>query len=234
MYERLEYMKYTTLLFDLDDTILDFTKGEQIALTLLFEEMNVENVQDIIDEYVVLNKSLWKEIEKGTLNRDYVLNNRFSMLFDKFGKQVDGEKVEERYRHYLDLQHEFIEGAQEILEDLCKLYKIYIITNGVSKTQLKRIRDTKLEEIFTDIFVSEDIGFQKPAKEYFEAVINKIPDFNLRKTLIIGDSLTADIAGGIQNDIDTCWLNLNKVENLTDIKPTYEIYKLSDLYKILK
>jgi 2-haloacid dehalogenase len=82
--------------------------------------------------------------------------------------------------------------------------------------------------------VSEDIGFQKPAKEYFDAVIKKIPDFNLRKTLIIGDSLTADIAGGLQNNIDTCWINLNKVENLTDIKPTYEIYKLSDLYEILK
>lgn len=227
-------MKYTTLLFDLDDTILDFTKGEQIALTLLLEEMNVENIQDVIAEYVVLNKSLWKEIEKGTLNRDYVLNNRFSMLFDQYGKKVDGEKVEERYRYYLDLQHDFIEGAQEILKDLHKLYNIYIITNGVSKTQLKRIKDANLEEIFTDIFVSEDIGFQKPAKEYFEAVIKKIPDFNLRKTLIIGDSLTADIAGGIQNNIDTCWINLNKVENLTDIKPTFEIYKLSDLYELLK
>lgn len=227
-------MKYTTLLFDLDDTILDFTKGEHIALTLLFEEMNIENVQNVIDEYVVLNKSLWKEIEKGTLHRDYVLNNRFSMLFDKLGKQVDGERVEERYRHYLDLQHEFIEGAQEILNDLSKLYNIYIITNGVSKTQLKRIKDTKLDGIFTDIFVSEDIGFQKPAKEYFDAVIKKIPNFNLRKTLIIGDSLTADIAGGLRNNIDTCWINLNKVENLTDIKPTYEIYKLSDLYEILK
>ncbi len=156
------------------------------------------------------------------------------MLFERFGMQVDGEKIEERYRHYLDLQHEFIEGAHEILKNLCKLYKIYIITNGVSKTQLKRIKDTKLEGIFTDIFVSEDIGFQKPAKEYFDAVIKKIPDFNLRKTLIIGDSLTADIAGGLQNNIDTCWINLNKVENLTDIKPTYEIYKLSDLYEILK
>lgn len=227
-------MKYTTLLFDLDDTILDFTKGEKIALTLLFEEMKIENIKDVINEYVMLNKSLWKEIEKGTLTRDYVLNNRFAMLFDKYSKKVDGVKVEERYRHYLDLQHEMIDGAEEILKDLCKLCKIYIITNGVSKTQFRRIKDSKLEEIFADIFISEDIGYQKPANKYFEAVIKKIPDFNLRKTLIIGDSLTADILGGIQNDIDTCWFNLNKIENLTDIKPTYEIFKLSDLYEILK
>lgn len=227
-------MKYTTLLFDLDDTILDFTKGEQIALTSLFEEMKVENIKEVINEYVLLNKSLWKEIEKGTLTRDYVLNNRFSMLFNKYNKLVDGEKFEKRYRHFLDLQHELIDGAEEILKDLCKTCKIYIITNGVSKTQLKRIKDSKLEEIFTDIFVSEDIGYQKPAKEYFEAVIKKIPDFNLRKTLIIGDSLTADILGGMQNNIDTCWFNLNKSKNLTHIKPTYEIFKFSDLYEVLK
>ena len=197
-------MKYTTLLFDLDDTILDFTKGEQIALNLLFEEMKIDNIKDVINEYVMLNKSLWKEIEKGTLTRDYVLNNRFAMLFNKYNQKVDGVKVEERYRHYLDLQHEMIDGAGEVLKDLCNLCKIYIITNGVSKTQFRRIKDSKIEEIFTDIFISEDIGYQKPAKEYFEAVIKKIPGFNLRKTLIIGDSLTADILGGTQNDIDTC------------------------------
>lgn len=226
-------MKYNTLLFDLDDTILNFTKGEQIALNLLLKEMNVENAQDVINEYVTLNKSLWKEIEKGNLSRDFVLNNRFSMLFEKYSKQVDGEKVEKRYRHYLDLQHELIDGAEEILKDLCKNCKIYIITNGVSNTQLKRIRDSKLEKVFTDIFVSEDIGYQKPAKEYFDTVIKKIPDFNLRNTLIIGDSLTADILGGIQNNIDTCWFNLYKTENLTNIKPTYEIFKLRELYEIL-
>jgi 2-haloacid dehalogenase len=226
--------KYDVLLFDLDDTILDFKKGEQAALTSLFKEMNVENIQKTIDDYIVLNKSLWNEMEKGTVTREYVLNNRFSMLFNSYDKIVDGEQVELRYRYYLDLQHDYIEGAHDILKDLCKDYKIYIITNGVSTTQLKRIKDSKLEHCFINVFVSEDIGYQKPAKEYFEAVTNKIPDINIRRTLIIGDSLTADIKGGIVSEIDTCWFNPHKIDNLTDIKPNYEIHKLSDLYQIIK
>lgn len=225
--------KYNTLLFDLDDTILDFTKGEKVALTALFEEMNMSNVQDIIDDYVVLNKSLWRELEKGKVTRDYVLNNRFSMLFNKYNKHVDGEEIEKKYRYYLDLQHEYIDGAEEILKDLCKDYKLFIITNGVSNTQFKRIKDANIERCFTEIFVSEDIGYQKPAKEFFDAILKKINDFDLRKTLIIGDSLTADIGGGISAGIDTCWFNPNRIENLTDIKPTYEINKITDLYDIL-
>ncbi len=227
-------MKYNTLLFDLDDTILDFTKGEKKALTGLFKEMQVKDVQKAMDDYVVLNKSLWNELEKGNVTRDYVLNTRFSMLFKKYNIDVDGDQVEKRYRHYLNLQHDYIDGAEEILRDLCKNYKLYIITNGVSDTQFKRIRDANLEQCFENVFVSEDIGYQKPAAEYFKAVINKIPGFDLRKTLIIGDSLTADIAGGARLNIPTCWFNPQNVENYTDAKPIYEIHKLSDLYEILK
>lgn len=227
-------MKYNTLLFDLDDTILDFTKGEKKALTALFNEMQLKNVPNAMDDYVILNKYLWNELEKGNVTRDYILNTRFSMLFKKYNRDVDGEEVEKRYRQYLNLQHDCIEGAEEILRDLCKNYKLYIITNGVSDTQYKRIRDANLEQCFENVFVSEDIGYQKPAAEYFKAVINKIPGFDLRKTLIIGDSLTADIDGGTRINIHTCWFNPQNVENHTDVKPTYEIHKLNDLYEILK
>lgn len=226
-------MNYTTLLFDLDDTILNFSRGEQAALVSLFKEMNVENVQEIIDEYVLLNKSLWREIEKGSLSRDYVLNKRFSLLFEKFDRKVDGVQVENRYRYFLEMQHELIEGAEEVLRKLHETHKIYIITNGVFKTQIKRIKDSKLEGIFDGIFVSEEIGYQKPVKEYFEVVMRKIPEFNLRKTLIIGDSLTADVLGGTQNNIDTCWFNLKKEQNHTKIKPKYEINSLREIYEII-
>ncbi len=105
--------KYNTLLFDLDDTILDFTKGEKAALTALFEEMKVENVQDAMKDYAVINKSLWNDMENGKIGRDYVLNNRFSILFKKYNIDVDGKEIEKRYRHYLDLQHEYMDGAEE-------------------------------------------------------------------------------------------------------------------------
>lgn len=232
--ERLKMKKYSTLLFDLDDTILDFTNGEQVALTKLFEEMNINDVQMVINDYVVLNKSLWNNLEKGLLERDYLLNHRFSMLFKKYNIEVDGEEIEKKYRNYLDMQHDCIDGAKELLNNLFKEYKIYLITNGVSKTQLKRIKDANLEHYFTEVFVSENIGYQKPAIEYFNAISKKIRDFELGKSLIIGDSLTADITGGISAGIDTCWFNPRHIENLTEIKPTYEINKLNELYKILK
>lgn len=226
--------KYNTLLFDLDDTILDFAKGEKAALTALFEEMKVENVQDVMNDYAVINKSLWNDLEKGRVGRDYVLNNRFFMLFKKYNMEVDGKEVEDRYRSYLDLQHEYIDGAEEILKNLCKDYKLYLITNGVSKTQFKRIKDAKLERCFEEVFVSEDIGYQKPAEEFFEAVMKKVPDFELKKALVIGDSLTADIKGGIMSGIDTCWFNPGKIKNHTGIKPDYEINNLYEIYDVLQ
>ncbi len=225
--------KYNILLFDLDDTILDFTKGEKAALSELFEEMHVESVTDFMSDYAVINKSLWTDMENGKIERDYILNNRFYMLFKKHGTEVDGKEIEKKYRYYLDLQHEYIDGAEEILKDLCRDCRVYLITNGVSATQFKRIRDAKLEGSFKEVFVSEDIGYQKPAKEFFEAAIKKIPDFELKKALVIGDSLTADIKGGISAGIDTCWFNPNKIENLTDIKPDYEISSLLEIYNVL-
>lgn len=225
--------KYNILLFDLDDTILDFTKGEKSALAALFEDMKVESVQDFMNDYAVINKSLWNDMEDGKIERDYILNNRFYMLFKKHGAEVDGKEIEKKYRYYLDLQHEYIDGAEEILKDLCRDCRVYLITNGVSATQFKRIKDSKLEGSFKEVFVSEDIGYQKPAKEFFEAAIKKIPDFELKKALVIGDSLTADIKGGISAGIDTCWFNPNKIKNFTDIKPDYEISSLREIYNVL-
>jgi 2-haloacid dehalogenase len=131
------------------------------------------------------------------------------------------------------LQHDCIDGAVELLNSLQSKYQLYIITNGVSKTQYKRLHDAKLDQYFKKIFVSEDIGYQKPMKEYFEAIIQRIPNFDFKTTLIIGDSLTADILGGSQMNIDTCWFNPGMKENDTDIKPAYEIYQLCDFNKVL-
>lgn len=187
----------------------------------------------MMNEYKELNKSLWQDLEKGKVSRDYVLNNRFSLLFGRYNRTVDGIKVESRYRYYLDLQHDCIEGADELLKNLNNEYRLYVISNGVSNTQYKRLRDSNLEQYFQKIFISEDIGFGKPMKDFFVAVMKQIPEFDLKNTLIIGDSLTADILGGTVMDMDTCWFNPHNKVNETTIIPKYEINRLSDLYKIL-
>ncbi len=226
--------KYNTLLFDVDDTILDFKKGEHQALNDLFTELQINDIEKIINDFKFINSGLWKDLENGLVTRDYVLNERFTILFKKYNKLVDGKEIEKRYRYHLNMQHEPIPGAYDLLESLYKKYSLYIITNGVSETQRKRLSDSKLYKYFDGLFISEEIGFEKPSKEFFNAVATRVQDFNIESTLVIGDSLTADILGGANYNMDTCWFNPQMKKNTTKIEPTYEIYNLMDLINILK
>lgn len=225
---------YQTLLFDVDDTLLDFAAAERVALRSLFEEQQIPLTTEIEAHYKEINQGLWKSFEDGKLDRDEVVNTRFSILFKKYGQEVDGVLLEKSYRSYLEEGNQLVNGALELITDLQKQYDLYIVTNGVSKTQYKRLRNSGLHPLFKDIFVSEDTGFQKPMKEYFNYVFARIPDFSPEQALIIGDSLSADIKGGQLAGIDTCWLNPEMKSNNTDIIPTYEIKKLDELYCILK
>jgi 2-haloacid dehalogenase len=225
--------KYKTLLFDVDDTLLDFDAAESLALRLLFEEHHFSLTSEIEKKYKNLNKRLWESFEEGKIDRDEVMNTRFSKLFKEYGKEVDGAVLEKGFRNYLEQGHQLINGAFELIPNLQKQYDLYIVTNGDSKTQDRRLRDSGLYPLFKDIFVSEATGFQKPMKEYFDYVFARIPHFAANQALIIGDSLSSDIKGGYLAGIDTCWFNPKMKENNTDIIPTYEIQKLVDLYQIL-
>ncbi|MFB7156233.1 MULTISPECIES: YjjG family noncanonical pyrimidine nucleotidase [unclassified Lysinibacillus] len=226
--------KYQTLLFDVDDTLLDFKAAERTALHLLFEEQKIPLTNEITAHYKTINQGLWKSFEEGKIDRDEVVNTRFSILFEKYGQEVDGSLFEQNYRSYLEEGDQLIHGAFELIQDLQSEYDLYIVTNGVSKTQDKRLRNSGLHSFFKDIFVSEDTGYQKPMKEYFDYVFARISNFSVEKGLIIGDSLSADIKGGQLAGLDTCWLNSAKKPNHTGIVPTYEIQSLNELYQILR
>ena len=131
------------------------------------------------------------------------------------------------------MQHFFIDEAPELVAYLYEKYDLYIVTNGVTETQHRRIKESGLEKYLKKIFVSEETGYQKPMKEYFEYCFQRIPMLDKEKTIIIGDSLSSDIAGGNNAGIDTCWFNLFGQEKPTDMKIDYEINQLSQLYQIL-
>lgn len=225
--------KYQTLLFDLDNTLLDFEAAEYMALRMLFAGQNMSLTEEIEARYKQLNQGLWESFEKGIISRDQVVNTRFELLFKEYGHDVDGVLLDQQYRSYLEQGNQLIDGAMELLTRLHPNFDIYIVSNGVSKTQHARLRNAGLHTFFKGIFVSEDTGYQKPRREFFDYVTTRIPDYTVENTLIIGDSLSADIAGGKNAGIDTCWFNPERIANATDHEPTYEIHKLEELYAIL-
>src|SRR5690606_11487876 len=137
------------------------------------------------------------------------------------------------YRGYLAESKVFVEGALELIQTLAPEYELYITSNGLAETQLKRLQVTGLAPYFKQVFVSEDTGYQKPMKPFFDYVFERIPNFAAIKAVLIGDSYRAAITGSANAGIDTCWLNPLNAVPIT-IHPTYELQKLEQLLPIIK
>lgn len=225
---------YKTLLFDVDNTLLDFIATEDQALRLLCEQQGLEMTPELKERYQAINSKLWKRLEEGECDINEITTTRFEKLLLTYGQEVDGAELESAYRRFLGQGHQLMDGAAELIAELYEAHNLYIVTNGFAQTQDQRLRDSGLYPFFKDIFTSEAIGFQKPAIQFFNHAFSRIGDFDAAQTLIIGDSLTADIKGGQLAGIDTCWINHNKTQNTTSIIPTYEIQKLDELREIVK
>lgn len=217
------------ILFDLDNTILDFTAGEDIALKTVFRDFGLEPSPEVIDRYLEINKGLWEGLEEGRVTREELSVERFSRLFSEFNISCSGKEVAKAYEKLLSFQHPFIPGAEEILRELSPHYELYIASNGTSEIQWRRIRDAKLERWFKGIFISEDMGVNKPDTGFFEKAFSEIEGFTKDQTLIVGDSLTSDIRGGRDAGIHTCLFAPGELPEREDIRPEYVIRKLSEL-----
>lgn len=221
--------KYDILLFDIDDTILSFSKAEKKALTLALNKVNVIAKEDILNTYHQINMKYWQKVEKNEISRDECLILRFKEFLPLYNIDYDAILFEDLYRYYLNKQSFVMKNARKVLSILEKNYRIYAITNGVKQTQQYRIKKSKMDVFFLKSFISEEIGFNKPSIAFFNNVKENIENLDLSKCLIIGDSLTSDIKLGINNNVDTCWFNFNYLDNNTDIKPTYTINSLLEL-----
>ena len=222
------------LFLDLDDTILDFQKAEHIALSKTLESFGLNPTEEVLRRYNKINKAHWEALERKELTREQVLLGRFQVLFEEFSVDADPEKIARSYEHNLGIGHWFLPGAEEAVERLSKKYKLYLASNGTASVQKGRMTSANLYRFFEKVFVSQEIGANKPAIEYFERCFAQIPGFDKSKAMIVGDSLTSDILGGQNAGIATCWVNPHHKERRPDIRVDYEIEALSQLEALLE
>ena len=222
------------LMLDLDDTILDFHKAERIAIAKTIRDFGVEPTEEVLSRYHTINKWHWEQLELGKMVREEVLVGRFAMLFEEKQVAVDPVAVARAYEKNLSIGHYFLPGAEETVEYLSKRYKLYLASNGTAVVQKGRMTSANLYRFFQKSFVSEEIGHNKPSLAYFEAAFAQIPNFDKSKALMVGDSLSSDIKGGINAGIRTCWVNPNHLPHHPDIRPDYEIEALHQLPKLLE
>ena len=211
-----------TLLFDLDNTLLDFDKAEANAITRALGDVGISATNEMRDCYHKINLAQWKLLEQGKMTREFDI-------------KVSPQEVAKHYQDYLGQGHYFIEGAEEVLQELSKRFRIYLVTNGTLSVQRGRLKSSGIEKYLQGVFISEEIGYNKPSIEYFEKCFSKIPDFKKENTVIIGDSLSSDIQGGINAGIKTIWFH--RGQDLTEDpqpKPDYEINSLKFLLEMLK
>ena len=206
--------RYHVFLFDADETLFDFVKAEAAALRNTMEDFGLTYSEAVRQQYHRINDGLWKQFERGAVSRDELQQARFSRLFEALGVSRDAGAFNSRYLTELGRGTYLLDGAYEICQYLRRnRKKLCIVTNGTAAAQRARIGRSELRPFFDELFISEEIGARKPEKLFFERVLTRLASFDPRDMLIVGDSLSSDIAGGNGAGIDTCWFNPQKAEN---------------------
>lgn len=227
-------MKYKVLLFDADETLFDFKKTEEHALKKLVSTFRTNYDKGYcISVYKEINTQIWIEFEDGKISSDKLKVERFDRLIKALNLDNDALKLSKLYVTYLSEGSFIYKETEHLLSYLSENYKIGIITNGLNEVQSRRIKESSVAHYFDDVVISDEIKIAKPSVEIFEYALKNLNHYEKESVLMIGDSLSSDIKGGINAGVDTCWFNVNQKENLTQIRPTYEINSLLDLKNIL-
>lgn len=227
-------MKYDIIIFDADETLFDFKKSERDAFKNTMLEFNINYDENYhLKIYKDINTAIWKELEDGLITQQKLKVERFKRLSDALNAGFDEVEFSKSYMKHLSYASFLYDDSLALIESLSKDYRLSIITNGLKDVQNNRIRKSIIGKYFEDIVISEEIGVSKPDPKIFEHTLNNLNYTDKNKVLMVGDSLTSDIQGGINFSIDTCWFNPNKIVNGSEIKPTYEISNLMDLKEVI-
>lgn len=229
----MDTIKY--ILWDVDRTLIDFDYAEKEALKKCYAEYGFGELTDeLLEEYKIINDGYWLKLEKGEITRPELLVNRFKDFFALHG--IDQSFASSFNQDYLssmgDIAH-FTPHAEETIKALKGHFKQYAASNGTVEAQRKKLAKSGLDVLLDDVFISGELGVDKPSIEYFQEVFRRVGSANLDGYVIIGDSITSDIMGGKRAGIKTIWYNPHNHINGSDCVPDYEIHDLIEVLNIL-
>jgi 2-haloacid dehalogenase len=225
-------LKYTWLLFDADDTLFDFPKAEANALKWTLEQAGLAFQPEFFALYSRFNQQVWGEFERGEVTSAELRVRRFRLFFDEAHLSADPQVVSPLYLRNLALGIDLLPSAEEVVRALKGLYHLGLVTNGLKDVQRPRLEHSALRDCFEKVFISEEVGAAKPSRDYFDAVFREIGQPPKASVLLIGDSLTSDMRGGVDYGIDTCWYNPKG--KTTELPVTYQISRLQSLLDLLR
>lgn len=222
-----------TVFIDIDDTLLDFDECSKNAIKIACKKYNINYTEEIFSTFKSINRLLWLEIEKGTLTKDKLHKIRWKLIFDELKISTDGYLFEKEFFSNLSNSAKPIDGAREILEYLSLKYTVCATTNASFDQQVKRLKICGMYEYIKHIFASEKVGFQKPSPKFFDCCFEMLDDTLKSEVIIIGDSISADITGGVEYGIKSCWLNRRKEKIPEGLKIDYIVENLYEIKNIL-
>lgn len=227
--------RFDILLWDVDGTLLDFIAAEKAAVQTLFREFGLgECTDEMVERYSRINKEYWERLERGELSKPEILVRRFADFFASEG--LDASKApefNEQYQVRLGDTVVFCDDSYELLSSLRGRVKQYAVSNGTVVAQTRKLRRSGFDRLLDGVFLSEELGYEKPATEFFDRVFAAIGEPDRERVLIVGDSLTSDITGGNRAGIRTCWYNHKGEPNLTAAHADYEIRDLHGILDII-
>ena len=227
-------MKYELLLFDADETLFDFKMAEKQGFLKALDEFNLDLDKELsLEIYSEINKGIWEEFERGEITADRLRVERFERFAKKVNANFDAISFSKAYAKFLGEGAYLFKESVDVVDYLSKKYELVLVTNGLKDVQKSRLAKTPLKDYFKEVIISDEIKISKPDPRIFDYALEKVGCTDRSKALMIGDSLTSDMKGGVNAGIDTCWYNPNKLENKSGLNLTYEIHSLNELKEIL-
>jgi 2-haloacid dehalogenase len=225
---------YPWLWFDADGTLFDYNRAEATALKNAFRSLSLPFEDEYLDVYRRINQGLWQALEQSEITPASLQSRRFELLLESLRLRGSAEHISSAYLEQLALCAELIEGAYEVLQTLHGKSRIAIVTNGLQTVQRGRLAHSKIRDFIDELIISEEVGAAKPQPAFFEAASAQTGNPPKSDVLIIGDSLSSDMRGGLDYGIDTCWYNPESDPLPADLgQITHEIRRLGELLELL-